>query len=260
MKRNVYHLFCVLLTLLVCAGWVALLLFEFDRADDFTVYIVVLLLAACCMLLRLDSLVHESGHLLIGLLAGLKLRRVAFGWVSFGEGGVRFGNRHAAGETQFSLKKPQGAHAKLFAAAVGGAAFGIVFGAVMLVLFFVLPMHPALTFFTLFSVWCFAEAIMELLPADLAAGRTDGLVLKELIGKTGETEVAVRIMQAQIFAKDGDYACIPRELLYEVPVVREDSPVFAELLRIRSAYCRSIGDVTGAAAAEERLLALAQEE
>lgn len=260
MKRSIYHIFCALLILLVCAGWAALFLSDLDRADNIAGPIILLCLAACCALLRLDSLVHEGGHLIFGLLAGLRLRRVAFGWVSFGEGGVRLGRRGAAGETQFSLKKPQNAHAKLLAATVGGPVFGIAFGAVMLVLYFVLPTHPALTFFTLYALWCLAEGVMELLPAQLPAGKTDGLVLKELIQRTGETEVAIRIMQAQSLAKDGDFSRVSRALLYDVPVIREDSPVFSELLKLRAAYCNFCRDSVGSAEAQARLQTIAQDD
>lgn len=260
MKRNFYHIFCALFVLLVCAGWAALTVFEIAKTDNIAVPVLLLCLAACCALLRLDSLVHESGHLIFGLLAGLRLRRVAFGWVSFGDGGVRFGSRSVAGETQFSLKKPQGEHAKLIAATVGGPILGIVFGVTMLALYFVLPMHPALTFFTLYALWCLAEGVMELLPAELVAGKTDGLVLKELIQRTGETEVAIRIMQAQLLAKDGDFSRVSRALLYDVPVVRADSPAFSELLKLRAAWCEFFGDKAGVSEAQARLQTIAQED
>ena len=259
MKRTVYYVLCALLTCCVCAAWVALIWLEISRTGDIPLRIILLVVAALCALLRLDSLVHESGHLVFGVLAGLHLRRVSFGRVSFGEGGVRLGSRSAAGETQFSLKKPQNAHASLIAATVGGPVLGILFGVVMLVLYYVLPTHPALTFFTLFSLWCFAEAVMELLPAELPAGKTDGLMLKELVQKTGETEVAVRVMQAQLLAKDGDYTDIPRELLYDVPVIREDSPAFMQLLRLRAAYCAAAGDADGAAEAQSRLRSIEED-
>lgn len=259
MKRTVYYVLCALLTCCVCAAWVALIWLEISRTGDIPLRIILLAVAALCALLRLDSLVHESGHLVFGLLAGLHLRRVSFGRVSFGEGGVRLGSRSAAGETQFSLKKPQNAHASLIAATVGGPVLGILFGVVMLVLYYVLPTHPALTFFTLFSLWCLAEAVMELLPAELPAGKTDGLMLKELVQKTGETEVAVRVMQAQLLAKDGDYTDIPRGLLYDVPVIREDSPAFMQLLRLRAAYCAAAGDADGAAEAQSRLRSIEED-
>ena len=259
MRRTFYFVCCALLFCCMCGAWAVIIWFEIAAAPDPTLPILLPVLAACCMLLRLDSLVHESGHFLFGLLAGLKPRRVAFGWVSFGEGGVRFGRRSAAGETRFSLKKPQEAHAKLIAATVGGPFLGIVFGVVMLALYFVLPMHPALTFFTFFATWCLAEALMELLPAELPAGKTDGLVLKELIKRTGETEIAVRVMQAQLLLQNRSAGTLPRELLFDVPVVREDSPAFIELLKLQADFLHEHGDGEGEAAVRVRLQAIMDE-
>ena len=70
----------------------------------------------------------------------------------------------------------------------------------------------------------------------LPAGKTDGLVLKELIKRTGETEIAVRVMQAQLLLQNRSAGTLPRELLFDVPVVREDSPAFIELLKLQADY------------------------
>ena len=263
MRRFGYTLLAAAFYVCAGVGWGLLLWAELIAAADTPPYAVVLVGAAgaaAALLLRVDLFLHELGHLLFGVLAGLKVRRACIGMFSFGQGGVRFGRRAVAGETQFSLRSTKGAHARLFAAAVGGSVFALAFGGTMLALYFVLPSHPALFFFTQLGVCCLPLALTELLPAELAAGKTDGLVLKELIRRTGETELSVRVMLAQLYARDMSLKDVPKELLFEVPVVREDSPAFAGLLRLQADYLHAYGDEAGERTIRARLQAIADED
>ena len=132
-------------------------------------------------------------------------------------------------------------------------------GVLFLALYFTLPYHPALLFFAVLALFCIQEALSELLPAQLLAGNTDGMTLAELAAHEGETEVALRVMRAQCRIKKEGIASLPRELLYDVPVVREDAPVFSELMKLRIAWCEAHSDKDGAAAARARLSSCEEE-
>ena len=204
--------------------------------------------------------VHEAGHLLSGLAAGLSVGRVCVGRLCVSREGVRIvGRARQAGETAFWLRTERGARTRLFIAALGGPAAGLAFGALFLALYFTLPYHPALLFFAVLALFCMQEALSELLPAQLLAGNTDGMTLAELAAHEGETEVALRVMRAQCRIKKEDIASLPRELLYDVPVVREDAPVFSELMKLRIAWCEARSDEDGAAAARARLSSCEEE-
>lgn len=113
--------------------------------------------------------------------------------------------------------------------------------------------------FALLSPFVLAEGIFEILPAELSAGKTDGLVLSELAARAGETEIAVRVMQAQCLCAEGGIDNVGRELLFDVPVVREDCPAFWELLRLQEQFLRADGDELGAERIAERLRTLEEE-
>ena len=84
-------------------------------------------------------------------------------------------------------------------------------------------------------------------------------MLAELIGKTGETEIAIRVMKVQSLLTDVTLAEIPRGLLFDVPVIREDSPVFSELLKLQKEYLSASGDISGAERIDARLRSISEE-
>ena len=212
------------------------------------------------IVLRIPEVVHEAGHLLFGVCAGLRLEEVRIGWLSFGRGiRLAFG-RAQAGEARFTLKSERGAHAAFFLAALGGPFFSIAAGVALLVPWLVFELHVALTLFALLAPFCLEEGIAELLPAELPTGKTDGLVLCELASRTGETEVGIRVMTAQLLLTRDPLAELPRDLLFGAPVVREDSPAFTELLRLQRQYLLSRGDRAGAEEIGARLAAIASEQ
>lgn len=148
----------------------------------------------------------------------------------------------------------------IFLAALGGPFFSIAAGIALLVPWLVFDLRVALTLFALLAPFCLEEGIAELLPAELPTGKTDGLVLCELASRTGETEVGIRVMTAQLLLARDPLAELPRDLLFGAPVVREDSPAFTELLRLQRQYLLAHGDRAGAEEIGTRLAAIASEQ
>ena len=253
----------VVLFLCAVAGTVAMIWYEMTMLqtteEKMTAGYVSIGAVTCLLVLGFPYVVHESGHLLFGLCAGLRIGRVRVGWLCVGRDGLKFSKGRPAGETQFALRKVRGAHVRLFAATLGGPLFGLMYGVIFLLLWGLLPPHPALFFFALCAPSVLAEALSELLPAEFLSGKTDGLVLAELIGKTGETEIAIRVMKVQSLLTDVTLAEIPRGLLFDVPVIREDSPVFSELLKLQKEYLSASGDISGAERIDARLRSISEE-
>ncbi len=258
-KRILYRVFSGILSGLAgCAmlyfvyRWVVLLLF-LERAGQIA-YGCALGAAAIATGLLLPHLaLHELGHFVVGAAFGLKPRRVRIGMVSFGHGGVRFGRGKGAGESQFSLRRADGARWRLIFTTLSGPLFNLLYATTVLLLFFLLQTRgPALLFFAYFVPLNVSEGISALIPADLPEGKTDGEVVWELAHRRGESELALRVMQAQCLLRQGGYTSLPRELLFEVPVVREDSPEFSALLLLQSEYCRAAGETQLAERLEAR--------
>ena len=258
-KRILYRVFSGILSGLAgCAmlyfvyRWVVLILF-LERAGQIA-YGCALGAAAIATGLLLPHLaLHELGHFAVGAAFGLKPRRVRIGMVSFGHGGVRFGRGKGSGESQFSLRQADGARWRLIFTTLSGPLFNLLYATTVLLLFFLLQTRgPALLFFAYFVPLNVSEGISALIPADLPEGKTDGEVVWELAHRRGESELALRVMQAQCLLRQGGYTSLPRELLFEVPVVREDSPEFSALLLLQTEYCRAAGETQLAERLEAR--------
>ncbi len=181
---------------------------------------------------------------------------VQIGWLYFSARGVRLQRAAGAGETRCAprrVKTLARVRTGLSVTILGGACCNLLYAAAFFALFFVFSVSPALMFFACFAPLNAAEALCALLPADLLAGKTDGLALVELSRKDGETEIAVRVMAAQAFMQEKGVADLPREWLFETPVIREDSPAFLQLLELRREYLLAQGDTNAAVQMEERL-------
>ena len=224
-------------------------------------YVCVLGIALLCFAVcPIHTVVHEAGHLLFGACCGMRFKSVRIGRLIFSAKGVAFSFRpETAGETRAAPRSAGKIRERLLCTTLGGAVLDLLYGVVLIVLFSLLPVSPALSFFALFAPFGCAQGAASLLPEELPAGKTDGLVLCELAGRTGETEIAVRIFEAEELARNMPLHDLPKELLFDVPAVREDSRVFRELLGWQEKYLRACKDEEAARRIGERLGALAQE-
>ena len=161
--------------------------------------------------------------------AGMKCVSVTLSYFRIGGGKIRPVNPAYAGAIEAFPRNGNHVRGKFFALAVGGAVVNLIVGGVLLALYFALPLHPA-------TVFCGMLACAALIPAELPAGKTDGAILLGLMKKTPEEEVMLRVLAAQGILYRGSFSDIPRPLLFDVPVVREDLPAFAALILLRTQY------------------------
>lgn len=235
-KRKLYFVFDLLLWACAIAGAAVILLTTPKEAPD-TWDMIACFGLVICVLLRIPVLVHELGHLVFGLLAGMKPISFAVSFVRFSGDGVKFiGWSKTAGATEMIPRSGNAVRARMTVFALGGGVFNLLVGGALLALYLCLPYHSGLLFCGLFSLFSLYEGIRALVPCELAAGKTDGGVLLGLIKNSPEEEIMLRVLEAQGILYRNSFAQIKRQLLFEIPVVREDLPAFAALLLLRLQY------------------------
>lgn len=258
-KRISYRIIELLLVLVAAAG----VFFMFYRALKADVLYDSLTIAGCAvgfvLLLPVTTVVlHEIGHLTFGLLAGLRFYSFSVRILQIGRGGrVSFKNNpDFAGKTVMLPKSEKGMRAKLTVFALGGAVFNLIYGCVFLLLYFLVPQSPVLLLFELFAPVSLFEGLIALYPAELSAGHTDGKIAIGLMKNTPYARVMQAVLAAQGQLLKGSYSNISRELLFDLPVIREDEPLFLSLTQLRWQYCYFHGELDEAHAQIERMRVL----
>ncbi len=260
MRRKMYSVISV--TLIVLAVLVTVLLVVYgvftvadaERSRRIAFGCVFGAAAICFFLFPPDVLAHECGHILCGVLTGMRFPVVRVGRLEFSEKGVHYRlSVSAAGETAIVPRGAKRMRLRVFVTALGGPLFSVAYGVTMLALFWAYPAVPAIFFFALFAPLSLYNGIVALLPAELDGGRTDGAVMRGMIKRDAETDVTIRVLQAHTILAKGTYADIPYDLLYGAPVVREDCRAFAALLFLQYEYAKFHADEAGADAVFSRL-------
>ena len=249
-KRACYYTVtavCLLAAIAVCM----LMFYSAYRESGNLLYTLSAFLAFCAIVILTAPcvLVHECGHILFGVFAGMRIRSVRVGWLNFSAAGKKIGLSFSpvAGKTEMMPKRPGNMRGRMTAVCLGGATLNAIFGIVFAILFFVVPQHPVLLFFEFFAPFHLLEAISALLPAELSSGRTDGELCRIIRNGTAEAEVYLRVMDAQGVLYSSDFDKIEKSDLFDTPVVREDDPAFLSLLHLRWQYLMWCNEEKGAA-------------
>lgn len=210
-------------------------------------------------LLPPDLLAHELGHVVFGACAGMRFPAVRIGRFVISRKGVRYTlNVQTAGETSVLPRRATRMRARLFVTAAGGALFQLFYAVAVVVLLCTVGGAPAVYFFLLYLPLTLYGAVMALLPAEPDGGKTDGAVLSGILRKDAETDVTLRVLTAQGILFCGTYADVPEPLLFDAPVVREDSRAFSALLFLQYRYAQAHGDAVRAQKALDRLASVAE--
>lgn len=180
------------------------------------------------------GVLHELGHALFGLFTGLRGK--------------------LSKSSVFSLFKPlsvglmpktdKNLKGRLIATSLGGLFVNLLF-IILGVLALAVPAIP---------VWISGIAIGHVtifvdnaLPAEYASGKTDGLVISELVKNEPEAQVTLAVLAVHAHLLGGGrIETVDKSLLFDLPQIREDDPSFISLTALRAGYCRATGDVENA--------------
>lgn len=254
-KRILYYSCNAVLWCASIAGVVLLFLFTAPNPAAVAEYLVVSAVILA-VLLRIPAVLHEVGHLLFGWLVGMKFVGVTLSFLRISRGKVRFVTANYAGETEMFPKKRGHVRAKTFLFALGGPMLCLMLGAMFLALHLCLPYHAGLLFGGMMGILLLYEGLVALIPAELPAGKTDGAVLWGLVRRAPEEEVMLRVLTAQAVLYRGSDRELGRDLLFSVPVVREDLPAYHALLFLQIRYLKEMGETEEAFRSLERLRSL----
>ncbi len=180
------------------------------------------------------GVLHELGHAFLGLFTGLRGK--------------------LSKSSVFSLFKPlsvglmpktdKNLKGRLIATSLGGLFVNLLF-IILGVLALAVPAIP---------VWISGIAIGHVtifvdnaLPAEYASGKTDGLVISELVKNEPEAQVTLAVLAVHAhLLGGGSIETVNKSLLFDLPQIREDDPSFISLTALRAGYCRATGDVENA--------------
>lgn len=264
-KAVFYRIFLIVIGLLAIVGTVIVASRSIEISKTQPSYYWAFGLALLLLvLLPVHTLVHELGHLLVGLTVGLKFASMRLGALQIYKVGKRIRLRfllkkEVAGSCEMYPSREKGVKGKLIALSLGGILFNFIYGGVFLAFFFLLKNHPVLYFFELFAPLSLFEGLAALYPLQTATGKTDGETVRALVKGEPSAVVALRVLTAQGILFRQTYGELSEELLYDVPVVREDDEAFPALLQLRWGYRLYRGEEELAIRAAERIESLYDE-
>lgn len=191
----------------------------------------------------ISELFHELGHVVFGAFAGIKaIPKISLSGSSCCE---------IIPRTDKNLKK------RVIITALGGIVFNAILVILGLVAFSVRQVPVWLSLPLPSSVYMI---IINATPYMNKNGKTDGLVISELVKGDDNAKVALAVLTVQAQLLGGkDIKDVDEKLLFGLPVVREDEPAFISLTELRYEYKKAIGDTEQAEKLRERLEYLKKE-
>lgn len=258
--KRILYLIIELLLVLVAAAGVFFMFYRAVKAEAIQEPQAIAVFAICfILLLPVASVVlHEVGHLLFGLFAGLRFCSFSVRILQINRGGrvCLKNDANFAGKTVMLPRSGKRIRGKLACFALGGIVLNLLYGSIFLGLYCTLPFSPALLLFELLAPVSLLEGLLALYPAELPAGYTDGKIVLGLIKNTPYSQVMQAVLLAQGKLLKGSYSDISCEALFELPVIREDDPLFLSLTQLRWQCCYMLGKRKEALAQIERMRVL----
>jgi hypothetical protein len=188
------------------------------------ILLYLLILAVCWVL---ATVLHECGHLVLGNLCGFKVKLGKLNLLS-GSSFCQLSPKHGGNmKMRLAITTAGGMFVNLLLVACG--IVGLCVGGLELLGAWLPPSLYLLE--------------LNALPVMLKAGKTDGLVLHELLSDRPEAKVLLAVMEAQGRVNGGTpLKDLDEELLMNVPVVREDDYGFIMLTELRAKYFEARGE------------------
>lgn len=188
--------------------------------------VAIALYFAMIFALPFASFMHELGHMLFGAIVGIK---AVPKFSIFGSSCCKI-----IPKTDKRLKS------KVFFTTMGGIFVNVAFIILGVVAMCVEACPMWLAVFMPSSIWLY---IINILPFKYSSGKTDGLILTELVKNDDEAKVllAVLTVQAQVL-KGKPIAEVDKKLLFDQPQIVEDDPAFIAITELRYEYYKAVGE------------------
>lgn len=184
--------------------------------------------------------IHELGHFVFGLFSGMRaLLTVRSVVPSFRPSSVEI---IPARENKIK--------SRLIVTVLGGIIFNIPFIALGLVSLFV-PAVPI--WISPIAIWHMSVFFDNALPIVHKTGKSDGLIIFELVRNSPEAQVMLAVLRAQAHILAGKpIGELQKSLLFDLPQIMEDDPAFISLCELRAQYLLATGDKEGAGREQAR--------
>ncbi|MDE6613218.1 MAG: hypothetical protein K2K28_01535, partial [Clostridia bacterium] len=183
------------------------------------------LFAIIIVSIPLASFLHELGHIIFGALAKISAKPV---FKAFGSSCVKLKPK-----TDKSLKN------RIIVTALGGLYVNLLCIILGIVALCVRAVPAEISGILPFSFYLY---FLNSMPFEYYGGKTDGLVICDLV--TGEDEakvmLAVLTVQAQVFGGKSIEE-IDEKLLFDLPQIREDNESFIALTELRYEFLKAKG-------------------
>lgn len=177
---------------------------------------------------------HECGHALFGLLSGVRAR------ISF--------------KSLFSLIFPSSVEIipktdknlkhRIIFTALGGLTVNLLFIIVGVLALFVPQIPVWISGFSAYNIMMF---ILNMFPIEYRTGKTDALVISELIKNEDSAKVMLAVLTVQAQILNGNpIEDVDEKLLFNLPQIQEDDPAFISLTELRAEYFAAKGDTENA--------------
>ncbi|MDE7256884.1 MAG: hypothetical protein K2N50_02875 [Clostridia bacterium] len=186
------------------------------------IYVILVILGAF-----LDEIVHEGAHFIVGAMCsmGVKLPRIRI----FKSSSVEM--------------YPKGAKAmrlRFIFTAAAGLFFDLLIVALGIIAL-VVPSVPAL--FAVGLPYAFYSFVINVVPLEYAAGKTDGLMVWEAVKNTPSAQVMFAVLKVQGKVNGGLLLKeVDESLLLDVPQIQEDDINFIMLTQLRCEYYEAKGN------------------
>lgn len=225
--KNSHFWLALTASLLFAGGGGALCWLEYGLSWRFGAYFIALLLG----LLTAPPL-HEFGHFLFGLFVKVK---------AMPDGGIF---TFKSSSCLIIPKTDEGLKKRIIITTLGGVAVNLI----VVILGVVFAFAPSLpTWMCGIMPGTFYIFLFNVLPSYTESGKTDGMVIAEILGDEDSAKVMLSVLTVQAQVLGGKpIEEVDKKLLFNLPQIPEDDINFIALTALRRDYCEATGDIANA--------------
>ena len=256
MNRRLKTICAIGSTLLLLVSF--LLIFIFSWIDGY----VSTILCVCGLFIGFvfAPIVHELGHIVAAHRADMETVYTKMFCLQFykerSKKKIALISPFKDDETRVLPKSSGNMQQRAMQYTLGGLLFGGVFLTVLLIATIVCSIFVGVNYFLLGMIpYAAYLEVLNLLPVEYAAGKTDLLVYSGLKQGADAETVMVSAMEIQGKLYEGNtFSEIDEKLYFNLPQLCEDEPLFALILDLRYRYYLEKGDIEHAADCLNRLV------